>query len=183
MRILVTGGAGYVGSHCVRRLVADGHAVTVFDNLEYGHRQAVRPPAELVVGDLSDPDALARALAPGFDAVLHFAGYTNVGESVAEPLKYYRGNVTNTINLLDAIRTAGVRRLVFSSTCAVFGVPERLPISEDLPKAPINPYGATKLVVEWMLRDSSARWRCGTSTPAGRRRTRASVRTTRRRRT
>ncbi|HMQ14417.1 MAG TPA: UDP-glucose 4-epimerase GalE [Phycisphaerae bacterium] len=161
MRIFVTGGAGYVGSHCVRRLVADGHAVTVFDNLEYGHRQAVTPPAEFVVGDLSDPDALARALAPGFDAVMHFAGYTNVGESVVEPLKYYRGNVTNTINLLDAIRTAGVRRLVFSSTCAVFGVPERLPISEDLPKAPINPYGATKLVVEWMLRDSAAAWGLG----------------------
>jgi len=161
MRILVTGGAGYVGSHCVQRLIAGGHAVTVFDNLEYGHRAAVDPAASFVQGDLGDRAAISAALRPGFDAVMHFAGYTNVGESVTDPLKYYRGNVSYTVNLLEAMRAAGVRKLVFSSTCAIFGVPARLPISEDLPKDPINPYGASKLVIEWMLRDSAAAWGLG----------------------
>ncbi len=161
MRIFVSGGAGYVGSHCVKRLVAAGHAVTVYDSLVFGHREAVDPAARFVQGDLADRDALRLALDAGFDAAMHFAAFLNVGESVHEPLKYYRNNVANTVNLLEALRDAGVRRMVFSSTCAVYGEPERLPITEDLPKNPINPYGATKLAVEWMLRDSATAWGLG----------------------
>lgn len=161
MKILVCGGAGYVGSHCVRRLVAGGHEVTVFDSLIAGHRQAVDPGADFVEGDLADSAKLAEVLTPGrFEAVMHFAAFLNVGESVNEPLKYYRNNVANTINLLEAMQAADIRRMVFSSTCAVYGVPESLPITEDLPKDPINPYGATKLAIEWLLRDSTA-WGLG----------------------
>lgn len=162
MRIFVAGGAGYVGSHCVRRLVAGGHEVTVFDNLEFGHRQAVDPAAELIEGTLADTAKLAEVIVPGrFDAVMHFAAYLNVGESVHEPLRYYRNNVVNTINLLDAMQRAGIKRMVFSSTCAVYGVPDDLPITEDLPKDPISPYGASKLAVEWALRDSATAWGLG----------------------
>jgi len=162
MRIFVTGGAGYVGSHCVKRVVAAGHDVTVFDNLAHGHREAVDPKAELVEGELADGERLRSLLAPGrFDAVMHFAAYLNVGESVHKPLMYYRNNVANTINLLEAMHAADIRRIVFSSTCAVYGVPERLPITEDLPKNPINPYGATKLAMEWLLRDSAVAWGLG----------------------
>jgi len=162
MRVFVTGGAGYVGSHCARRLVAAGHEVTVFDNLSFGHRQAVDPAAAFVQGDLADRSRLIELLrAGGFNAVMHFAAYLNVGESVEKPLVYYRNNVANTINLLEAMEQAGVRRIVFSSTCAVYGVPERLPITEDLPKDPINPYGCTKLAMEWLLRDSAAAWGLG----------------------
>lgn len=162
MRIFVTGGAGYVGSHTVRRLVAAGHDVTVFDNLVAGHEQAVDPKAAFVKGDLADRQRLIELLAGGrFDAVIHFAAFLNVGESVEQPLMYYRNNVVNTLHLLEAMQLGGVKRLVFSSTCAVFGVPERLPIVEDLPKAPINPYGATKLTVERMLQDSATAWGLG----------------------
>ena len=162
MRIFVCGGAGYVGSHCVRRLVAGGHQVTVFDNLVSGHRQAVDPAAEFVQGDLADAARVKRVLEDGrFDAAMHFAAFLNVGESVQQPLKYYRNNVANTLNLLEAMQSAGVRRMVFSSSCAVFGVPAELPITEDLPKDPINPYGATKLTMEWLLRDSAAAWGLG----------------------
>lgn len=162
MKILVTGGAGYVGSHCVRRLVNAGHDVTVFDNLVYGHRQAVHPDAKFVQGELSDAACLREVMgAARFDAVMHFAAYLNVGESVHKPLMYYRNNVANSINLLEAMRDAGVMRIVFSSTCAVYGEPERLPITEDLPKDPINPYGCTKLTMEWMLRDSATAWGLG----------------------
>ena len=162
MRVFVTGGAGYVGSHCVKRLVAAGHEVTVCDNLCAGHRQAVDPGAAFVHADLANKEALGTLLTPGrFDAVMHFAALLNVGESVQEPLKYYRNNVTNTLNLLECMRAAGVRRMVFSSSCAVYGVPDALPLVEDLPKRPINPYGNTKLVVEWMLEHSATAWGLG----------------------
>lgn len=162
MRILVTGGAGYVGSHCVRRLLDAGHAVTVIDNLSQGHRAALDPRAAFVEADLADAEALSSATPKDrFDAVMHFAALLNVGESVQMPLRYYRNNIANTINLLEAMQRAGITRLVFSSTAAVYGVPERIPIVEDVPKRPINPYGATKLAVEWLLRDSAAAWGLG----------------------
>lgn len=162
MKIFVTGGAGYVGSHCVKHLVAGGHDVTVYDNLSAGHRAAVDPQARLIEGDLADARLLRESLADGgFDAVMHFAAFLNVGESVHEPLKYYRNNVANTINLLDAMQAAGVRRFVFSSTCATYGEPPEMPITEDLPQRPINPYGASKLTVEFMLRDSATAWGLG----------------------
>jgi len=161
MNVFVTGGAGYVGSHCVRRLIQAGHAVTVYDNLIYGHRRAVDPAATFVEGDLADRDRLEHVLRDGhFDAVMHFAAFLNVGESVEQPLRYYRNNVANTLGLLEIMQQVGIRRMVFSSTCAVYGEPPRLPITEDLPRDPINPYGATKLAVEWMLRDS-ATWGLG----------------------
>ncbi len=162
MKLFVTGGAGYVGSHCVRALVDAGHTVTVYDSLIYGHRGAVHPKASFVHGDLDDAGKLREVLkATRFDGVLHFAAFLNVGESVQEPLKYFRNNIANTINLLDAMRVTDVRRLVFSSTCAVYGTPERLPIREDFPKGPISPYGESKLAVEWMLRDCAAAWGLG----------------------
>ncbi len=162
MRVLVPGGAGYVGSHCVRRLVAAGHDVTVYDNLSYGHPEAVTPPARLVEGDLADPAQLSEVLrSERFDAVMHFAALLNVGESVARPLEYYRNNVANTLNLLECMRDAGVRRLVFSSTCAVYGEPEELPLREDLPKSPISPYGTSKLAMEWLLEHSATAWGLG----------------------
>ncbi len=162
MRIFVTGGAGYVGSHCVRALLDAGHTVMVFDNLSFGHRAAVDPRAGFVHGDLADADTLRRVLVEGgYDAAMHFAALINVGESVEHPLRYYRGNVVNSLHLLEAMQAAGVRRLVFSSTCAVYGEPAELPIREDLPKSPINPYGASKLAVEWMLRDAASAWGLG----------------------
>jgi len=145
----------------VRRLVAAGHDVTVYDNLCAGHRAAVHPAAKLIVGDLADGPTLQAVLAAGrFDVVLHFAAYLDVGESVREPLRYYRNNVANTLTLLEGMKDAGIRRLVFSSSCAVYGVPEQVPITEDCPTRPISPYGATKLAMEWVLRDSIA-WGLG----------------------
>jgi UDP-glucose 4-epimerase len=162
MRILVIGGAGYVGSHCVRRLVTAGHHVTVFDNLSAGHRAAVDRKAMFIEGALGDVPTLDGVIDAGrYDAVMHFAAYLNVGESVAEPLMYYQNNVANTLHLLECMRAHDVRRIVFSSTCAVYGVPEELPITEDLLKSPINPYGHTKLAVEWMLQDSATAWHLG----------------------
>lgn len=162
MRLFVTGGAGYVGSHCVRALLAGGHQVTVFDNLSFGHRAALHPDAAFIKGDLADAGTLKDVLAAGhYDGVLHFAAFINVGESVSEPLKYYRNNVANTLNLFEAMQAAGVKRLVFSSTCAIFGEPATLPIHEDLPKSPINPYGASKLCVEYMMADCCAAWGLG----------------------
>jgi len=162
MRIFVPGGAGYVGSHCVKRLVAAGHDVTVLDNLVYGHRRAVDRAARFVEGDLADVAGLAELLQPGrFDAVMHFAAFLDVSESVRRPLLYYRNNVVNTVNLLEAMQAAGIRRLVFSSTCAVYGIPDDLPITEDQPGNPINPYGQTKLAVEWLLSDCAVAWGLG----------------------
>lgn len=162
MKILVTGGAGYVGSHTVKRLLNGGHEVTVFDSLVKGHREAVDPRAVLVEGDLGRSAEIAAAIeGGGFDAALHFAAFAEVGESVADPLLYYRNNVANTINLLEVLRDAGVRRLVFSSTCATYGMPDDLPITEAMNQNPINPYGRTKLAIEWLLQDSADAWGLG----------------------
>src|SRR5581483_3448899 len=153
MRILVTGGAGYIGSHTVRRLVARGHEVTVFDSLVYGHRQAV-PAERLVVGDLRDVDHLDHVLVVNrIEAVVHFAASCYVGESVTDPAKYYLNNLANSLNLLERCRRHGVSRFVFSSTCATYGVPTAVPITEAEKQLPINPYGNTKLAFERMLAD------------------------------
>ncbi len=151
MKILVVGGAGYIGSHTTRALMAAGHDVAVFDSLEIGHEAAV-PPGSLIVGDLADREALNRAVR-GRDAVIHFAAYTSVPESVADPSRYYRNNLVGSLNLLDALRDEGCRRVVFSSTAAVYGIPERVPISETSPTRPINPYGFTKLAIEQAMGD------------------------------
>jgi len=153
MRLLVTGGAGYIGSIVVRQLARDGHEVVVFDNLTQGHRAAVPPEMRLVVADLLDPEALEGLLHEGFDAVLHFAALALVAESVSHPERYYRTNVGGTLNLLEAMRNAGVDRLVFSSTCAVYGQPDQVPIPETAPPRPTNAYGASKLAVDEMIGD------------------------------
>jgi UDP-glucose-4-epimerase GalE len=153
MRILVTGGAGYIGSHAVRLFLARGHDVWVYDNLSYGHRAAV-PVERLVVGDLADVPQLDHLLlVRRIEAVVHFAGFTYVGESVREPAKYYQNNFVNTLNLMECLRRHGVGRFVFSSTCATYGIPEKVPITEDEPQKPINPYGRSKLFVERALAD------------------------------
>ena len=153
MRILVVGGAGYIGSHTVRRLSQVGHDVWVYDNLSFGHAAAV-PDGRLIVGDLADPIALEGALRDrAIDAVMHFAAFTSVPESVTEPSRYYRNNVVGALNLLDAMRAVGVAKIVFSSTAAVYGVPDRMPVPEDSPPRPINPYGFTKLAIEHALAD------------------------------
>ena len=153
MNILVTGGAGYIGSICVEQLINSGHTVSVFDNLTEGHRAAVDPRATLIVGDLQQrceiEDALEKVRP---EAVMHFAANALVGESMTNPSKYFRNNVYGGINLLDAMHAVGCKRFVFSSTCATFGVPERMPIDETLPQRPINPYGESKLIFEQVLR-------------------------------
>lgn len=151
MKLLVTGGAGYIGSIVSRLLVTRGHEVVVFDSLERGHRSAVAGEARLVVADLRDAQAISETLAEGFDGVLHFAALALVGESVSHPERYYRTNVCGSLNLLEAMRTAGVPRLVFSSTCAVYGQPDEVPISESAPPRPENAYGASKLAVDQMI--------------------------------
>ena len=153
MRVFVTGGAGYVGAHCCKAFAEAGWEVVVYDDLSRGWREFVRW-GPLIDGDILDPGRLTSALretAP--DAVAHFAALSFVAESVAQPELYWRVNVCGSLNLLDAMRAAGVGRLVFSSTCATYGAPERWPIDEDHPQAPINPYGWTKLAVEKMLAD------------------------------
>jgi len=156
MRILVTGGAGYVGSHCLRRLLVAGHECVVYDNLSRGHREAV-PAGLLVEGDLNDEAKLTSLLRERkIHAVMHFAALALVGESVEKPELYYRNNVLGSICLLEAMRQAGVRRIVFSSTTATYGTPEKMPIAESTPQQPINPYGFSKLVVERMLDDYAA---------------------------
>jgi UDP-glucose 4-epimerase len=155
MRVLVCGGAGYIGSHMTALLAARGQAPVVFDNFSKGHRSAVTGMT-VVEGDLADYELLVQTLrGHRIDAVMHFAAWIEVGESVAEPLKYYRNNVSNTQNLLSAMEEAGVEKFVFSSTAAVYGMPEKVPITEDSPKSPINPYGETKLAVEQMCRCQS----------------------------
>jgi UDP-glucose 4-epimerase len=151
MRALVTGGAGYIGSITVEQLVERGDSVTVFDDLSGGHPEAVMEGAELVPGDLTDAEAVRSALAAGFDAVVHFAAKALVAESVRDPEAYWRVNVGGSLNLLAAMREAGVGRLICSSTCAVYGEPERVPISEEEAPRPVNPYGASKLAVDEML--------------------------------
>lgn len=161
MRVLVVGGAGYIGSHAVRRLLLSGHDVRVFDNLIHGHPEAV-PMELLTVGDLADRQSLDALLKrEPFDAVMHFAAFTSVPESVSDPAMYYRNNVVGSLNLLDAIRDAGIPRIVFSSTAATYGVPEQNPIAETLPTKPINPYGFTKLVIENALADYAKAYNFG----------------------
>lgn len=154
--ILVTGGAGYIGSHTVLALQQAGYSVVILDNLVYGHRDIVETvlKVELICGDIGDRALLDQVFAQyNIQAVIHFAAYAYVGESVTNPAKYYRNNVTGTLTLLEAMVQAGVKHIVFSSTCATYGVPQRLPIPEDHPQNPINPYGATKLMVERILSD------------------------------
>ncbi len=153
VKFLVTGGAGYIGSIVADQLLAADHEVVVLDNLERGHRDAVPSGAKLVVADLLDSDKLSDVMRQGFDAVLHFAALALVSESVSHPGRYYRVNVGGSLNLLEAMRVAGVARLVFSSTCAVYGQPDEVPISEAAPPRPANAYGATKLAVDRMIGD------------------------------
>lgn len=158
--VLVTGGAGYIGSHTVRYLASQGRKVVVLDNLVYGHREAiVDPEVELVVGEIGDKPLLRDLFARhGFGAVVHFAAYAYVGESVTDPLKYYRNNTAEPLALLEVMQESGCRNFVFSSTCATYGVPEAIPISERNPQAPINPYGRSKLMLEWILADCDRAW-------------------------
>jgi UDP-glucose 4-epimerase len=152
MKILVVGGAGYIGSVCSELLLDEGHEVSIFDDLTEGHRRAVDPRAKFVEGTLADRAQIEAALsndAP--DAVMHFAANALVGESMRNPSKYFRNNICNGLNLLDAMIATGVRRIVFSSTCAIFGLPDRLPIEETTPAHPINPYGESKLAFEKIL--------------------------------
>ena len=152
-KVLVTGGAGYIGSHTVRALKKQGFEPVIFDNLSRGHREAALD-APLIEGDLLEPEAIRSALSgQTFDAVVHFAALTYVGESVSHPHVYYRNNVMGTLNLLDAMREEGVRAFIFSSTAAVYGDPQRIPMDEDHPKSPVNPYGQSKLMVERILAD------------------------------
>ena len=152
-KILVVGGAGYIGSHMVLRLAHAGYDVVVFDNLSNGHRDAVLA-GELVIGDLSDRSALSRLfMAHRFDAVMHFASSIQVGESMQLPARYYANNVGNTIHLIEAMIEHGVQRLIFSSTAAIFGDPIRTPIDETHPRQPVNPYGWSKWMVEQILAD------------------------------
>ena len=153
MRILVVGGAGYIGSVCAELLLDEGNEVAILDNLTEGHRRAIDPRAKFLKADLEERDrilSILREAAP--DAVMHFAASALVGESMQNPSKYFRNNVANAVNLLDAIVAAGVPRLIFSSTCAIFGPPERVPIDETAPTRPINPYGESKLAFEKTLR-------------------------------
>ena len=155
MKLLVTGGAGYIGSVVAHHLLDGGHEVVVLDHLERGHREAVPDGARFVQVSLLDQDATREALAEGFDGVLHFAALALVAESVAHPERYYRGNVVATLNLLDAMRETGIGNLVFSSTCAVYGEPDVVPMGEDVPTNPINAYGSSKLAVDRMIADES----------------------------
>lgn len=152
MKILVTGGAGYIGSVTTEQLLNEGHCVVVFDNLERGHRAALDQRAEFIHGDLRDYAAIERALLQTRpEAVVHFAAYALVGESMEHPELYFGNNVRGGINLAEAMLKAGARRIVFSSTCAIYGQPERSPITEDTAQKPTNPYGESKLMFEKVL--------------------------------
>lgn len=153
MAVLVCGGAGYIGSHVNKELWQEGYETVVFDNLVYGHREAVKW-GDLVVGDLSSIEDIEKVFQQyKIDAVLHFAAYAYVGESVGSPEKYYYNNVVNTLNLLNVMKKYDCKKIVFSSTCATYGEPETVPITEDMSQNPINPYGATKLMVERIFKD------------------------------
>lgn len=153
MAILVCGGAGYIGSHINKQLHQEGYETVVFDNLVYGHREAVKW-GTFEQGDLSRIEEIERVFEKySIEAVFHFAAYAYVGESVTEPEKYYYNNVVNTLNLLKVMRKYGCNRIIFSSTCATYGEPECVPITEDMPQNPINPYGATKLMMERIFKD------------------------------
>jgi UDP-glucose 4-epimerase len=155
MKILVTGGAGYIGSHVVKVLGQRGNEILVYDNLSTGHEWAVLY-GRLVKGDLSDKvflDKIIKEFNP--DAIMHFAAFIQVEESVREPLKYYRNNTVNTLNLLEIMQKNGIKNFIFSSTASVYGIPEKIPVDEDTPINPINPYGSSKAAVEWILNDLS----------------------------
>jgi UDP-glucose 4-epimerase len=155
MRVLVTGGAGYVGSHAAKRLAESGHDVVIVDNMAEGHRPSVGK-LPLVTADLLDRERIAAALREHkIEAVMHFAAFAYVGVSVSEPATYYQNNIVGSLALLDAMRAAGVHRIVFSSSCATYGIPQRVPITEDHPQNPISPYGFTKFVIERALADYS----------------------------
>jgi UDP-glucose 4-epimerase len=152
-KIIVTGGAGYIGSICVEQMINQGFEVSVFDNLTEGHAKAIDPRADFYQGDLADRSVLRHVfeeVKP--DAVMHFAANALVGESMTNPSKYFRNNVSSGINLLDMVVEFGVKKFVFSSTCATFGIPDRMPLDESLPQKPINPYGESKLMFETILR-------------------------------
>jgi UDP-glucose 4-epimerase len=155
MNVLVAGGAGYIGSHTVKRLKEAGHSPVIYDNLSRGHKtvaEILKVPA--VFADLNDKPTLTKALRDHkIDTLMHFAAYAYVGESVEKPLMYYHNNVATTISVLEAMREAGVNRFVFSSTCATYGDPDKVPITEDEKKAPVSPYGRSKLMVEQILQD------------------------------
>src|SRR5260370_10115341 len=156
MRILVTGGAGYIGSHAVRLLLNRGHDVWVLDNRALGYRQS-GPAERLIVGDLKEGDVLDHALViHRIEAVMHFAANSFVGESVTNPAKYYQNNLVNSLNLIERLRRHGIGKFVFSSTCATYGTPEKMPMNEATPQRPINPYGFTKLAIEHGLPDYAA---------------------------
>jgi UDP-glucose-4-epimerase GalE len=154
MRILVTGGSGYVGSHAVRELAAAGHDVVIYDNLSTGLRRLCEG-FKLVEGDIADTAKVTHCL-KGMDAVMHFAASSYVGESLVNPRKYFRNNVESGLSLLDAVLSSPVRMFVFSSSCAIYGIPRQLPITEDCPQEPVNPYGASKLFLEHALAAYSA---------------------------
>ena len=155
MKIFITGGAGYIGSHVVKVLGEAGHELLIYDNLSTGHEWAVLY-GRLVKGDLADATLLSDVLSAFRpEAVIHFAASIQVEESVREPLKYYRNNVVNTVNLLEAMVRHGIRNFIYSSTAAVYGIPEKIPVDETAPLNPINPYGASKVMVERILRDMS----------------------------
>lgn len=150
-KIFITGGSGYIGSVVVKRLLERGHDVTVFDNLERGHKCNVDARAKLIVGDLRNHDDIHTAMKDVRpDAVMHFAAYALVGESMANPMMYFTNNVKGGVNLLEAMDAVGCNRIIFSSTCASYGVPDSLPIEEDMPQKPTNPYGQSKLMFEQM---------------------------------
>ena len=156
--VLVTGGAGYIGAHTTHQLLAAGHQVTVVDNLYSGHRWAVPPEADFHQLDVGDREAMQGLMqSQKFDAVIHFAGHIVVPESVCDPGKYYQNNVVGSLNLIECCQKANVGLFVFSSSAAVYGNPEELPVREDSPTDPINPYGRTKLMTEWTLRDFAQR--------------------------
>ncbi|MFA6815168.1 MAG: UDP-glucose 4-epimerase GalE [Lentisphaeria bacterium] len=156
MNIFVAGGAGYIGSCCTEYLLNHGHKVTVFDALLNGHRAAVDPRADFIYGNLADAERINTAIKDTKpDGIIHFAAFIEVGESMLDPIKYFRNNVANAINLCDAATRNKVRKIVFSSTAAVYGMPKTIPIKEDLPKEPINPYGESKLMFEHILK-----WQC-----------------------
>src|SRR6201993_3714564 len=153
MKIFVVGGAGYIGSVCAELLLNEGHEVAIFDNLSEGHRQAVDSRAKFIPGELANRRQIDAAISSACpDAVMHFAANALVGESMQNPSKYFRNNIANGLNLLDAMIAVGVRRIVFSSTCAIFGPPDRLPIDETALPRPISPYGESKLTFEKILR-------------------------------
>ena len=154
--ILVTGGAGYIGAHACKALARAGYSPITYDNMVYGHRSAVKW-GPLEEGDITDCvrlEAVMRKYNP--KAVMHFAAYAYVGESVEKPSKYYHNNVAGTLTLLESMRSCGIDKMIFSSTCATYGMPEQIPIPEDHPQNPINPYGRSKLMIEWILKDFAA---------------------------